>query len=110
MITLTLDAIANGADLAGLSRAERVALLLRLASVQTRIAVTMADNAPDTAAPSADLVDAPTLAVKLSVPESWIRGEQRANRIPFVRAGRYVRFRASEVEAALAARPATKKK
>jgi excisionase family DNA binding protein len=47
------------------------------------------------------LVNAAEMAHLLSVPESWIRTEQRAGRIPFIKAGRYVRFRPSEVEHAL---------
>jgi excisionase family DNA binding protein len=47
------------------------------------------------------LLTAAEMAERLSVPESWIRTEERARRIPGVRVGRYVRFRASEVEAAL---------
>lgn len=41
------------------------------------------------------------LAKHLNVPESWVRSEQRSGRIPAVRLGKYVRFRRSEVEAAL---------
>ncbi len=50
------------------------------------------------------LLTASEMAERLSVPESWIRTEERAGRIPGIRIGRYVRFRASEVEAALRAR------
>ena len=50
------------------------------------------------------LLTAGEMAERLSVPESWIRTEERASRVPSIRLGRYVRFRASEVEAALQAR------
>lgn len=44
------------------------------------------------------LLDAPGLAELLRLPESWIRAEARAERIPHVRLGRYVRFDPAEVE------------
>ena len=42
------------------------------------------------------------LAARLNLPESWVRNEERAGRIPSIRAGKYVRFKATEVERALA--------
>jgi excisionase family DNA binding protein len=48
------------------------------------------------------LLSARELAGHLGVPESWVRSEQRAGRIPSVRLGKYVRFRRSEVDAVLA--------
>jgi excisionase family DNA binding protein len=47
---------------------------------------------------------ADVLAERLGVPESWVRTEERAGRIPSVRLGRYVRFKLSDVEHALAER------
>ena|SRR5208283_5254542 len=44
------------------------------------------------------------LAEHLNLPETWVRNEERLGRIPGVRAGRYVRFKLSEVEKALAER------
>lgn len=38
------------------------------------------------------LVDAPVVAKHLSVPASWVRAQARAENIPHVRLGRYVRF------------------
>lgn len=38
------------------------------------------------------LVDAGTAAALLGVPASWVLSEARANRIPHVRLGKYVRF------------------
>jgi hypothetical protein len=49
-------------------------------------------------------VTAGALAEHLSLPESWVRNEERMGHIPSIRAGRYVRFRLSEVENALAER------
>lgn len=109
MIALTLDAIASGADIASLSRDEAVSLLLRLASAQTRLAAALAGR-PAEDHQTAELLTAPELAALLHLNESWIRGQQREGKLPFVRAGKYIRFRVSEIEAALAARPATIKK
>jgi len=38
------------------------------------------------------LLDAGQAATLLNVPESWIRAEARAGRIPHLQLGRYVRF------------------
>ena len=50
------------------------------------------------------LLTAEELAKRLGVPESWVRTEERLRRIPSVRAGKYVRFKLSNVEEALAER------
>jgi excisionase family DNA binding protein len=50
------------------------------------------------------LLTADELAKRLGVPESWVRTEERAGRIPGVRLGKYVRFKLSAVEEALAER------
>jgi excisionase family DNA binding protein len=50
------------------------------------------------------LLTAGQLAERLSVPESWVRSEERAGRIASVRLGKYVRFRLSDVEPRLAQR------
>jgi excisionase family DNA binding protein len=47
------------------------------------------------------LLTAGELAKQLNVPESWVRSEQRAGRIPFKRLGKYVRFNRRDVEGAL---------
>jgi excisionase family DNA binding protein len=51
-----------------------------------------------------NLLPADELAKRLGVPESWVRTEERAGRIPGRRLGKYVRFKLSEVEHALAER------
>jgi excisionase family DNA binding protein len=51
-----------------------------------------------------NLLGAGELAERLGVPESWVRTEERARRIPAVRLGKYVRFKLSDVEHALAER------
>ncbi len=45
----------------------------------------------------APLLNASEAAALLSVPESWVRAEARADRIPHVRLGRYVRFDGDEL-------------
>jgi len=44
------------------------------------------------------LLDAGELAAKLGVPKSWVLAEARAQRIPHVRLGRYVRFNEESIE------------
>ncbi|HLK80828.1 MAG TPA: helix-turn-helix domain-containing protein [Xanthobacteraceae bacterium] len=53
---------------------------------------------------SAGLLDAPELAKRLGVPESWVREQARLGKLPFIRLGHYVRFRLEEVEHYLAER------
>jgi excisionase family DNA binding protein len=45
------------------------------------------------------LLDAEAAAELLNVPASWVLAEARANRIPTVRLGRYVRFRRDDLQA-----------
>lgn len=51
---------------------------------------------------SARLLNADDVAALLGVSRDWIYAEVRANRIPHVRLGRNVRFRASAIEAWIA--------
>lgn len=44
------------------------------------------------------LLDAEGAAALLNVPKSWVLAEARADRVPHVRLGRYVRFNADELE------------
>ena len=52
----------------------------------------------------AGLLDAPELAKRFGVPESWVREQARLGKLPFIRLGHYVRFRLEEVERFLAER------
>jgi len=45
------------------------------------------------------LLDAVALGEQLDVPKTWLLAEARADRIPHVRLGRYVRFDPEEVAA-----------
>jgi len=58
----------------------------------------------ETARDVKNLLRAGELAERLGVPESWVRTEERAGRIPSVRLGKYVRFKLRYVERTLAAR------
>jgi excisionase family DNA binding protein len=49
-------------------------------------------NAPEKRETHDRLIDAREAAALLNVPDTWILAEARANRIPHVRLGRYVRF------------------
>jgi excisionase family DNA binding protein len=48
------------------------------------------------------LVDAAVVAERLGVPVTWVREQVRANAIPCVRLGRYVRFDLADVDEWLA--------
>lgn len=45
------------------------------------------------------LLDAKQAAERLGVPESWIRREAQADRLPHVHLGHYLRFQPDELEA-----------
>jgi len=47
---------------------------------------------------SAGLIDAAEAGALLGVPKTWVLAEARADRIPHVRLGRYVRFEPVELE------------
>lgn len=61
------------------------------------IADRVADRLADRGGPVA-LIDAAGAAALLNVPKSWVLAEARAERIPFVPVGRYVRFDAAQLE------------
>ena len=48
--------------------------------------------------PNAPLLDSKSAAALLNVPATWVLAEARADRIPHVRLGRYVRFDAAELQ------------
>jgi excisionase family DNA binding protein len=62
------------------------------------------EHSGESARDAKNLLTAGELAERLGVPESWVRTEERAGRIPSVRLGRYVRFKLSDVEQAFAER------
>lgn len=45
------------------------------------------------------LIDARAAGERLGVPKSWVLAEARADRIPHIRLGRYVRFDPAALEA-----------
>lgn len=52
----------------------------------------------DASGPFAPLLDAEAAGVLLCLPASWLLAEARADRIPHVRFGKYVRFDGEELE------------
>jgi excisionase family DNA binding protein len=62
------------------------------------------EHSSESARDAENLLTAGELAERLNLPESWVRTEERAGRIPGLRLGRYVRFRLRDVERALAER------
>ncbi len=77
-------------------------LLLYLAARLLAETGTEVDRANQANGSNEDLVTAGELAAHLNLPESWVRNEERLGRIPSVRLGKYIRFRVSEVERAIA--------
>ena len=70
-----------------------------LGSLTIMAATKPPQDAPAPAAvPLSPLLDATEAGRLLSVPASWVLAEARANRIPHVRLGRYVRFSADDLE------------
>lgn len=65
------------------------------ASVMAPPAISAPDDEP--------LMDAAALAAVLAVPVTWVEQAARTGRIPSLGVGRYVRFKRSAVEEALAA-------
>ena len=58
----------------------------------------MASPVADPPPPRMELLDAKGAAALLNVPATWVLAEARADRIPHVRLGRYVRFDAAELQ------------
>jgi excisionase family DNA binding protein len=87
------------------------ALLAHLSALQGALTARLLTDRADSARAvdsAAELLTAGGLAKILGVPESKVRSEQRAGRIPCVTIGRYKRFRRADVENALNARQAGK--
>lgn len=55
---------------------------------------------------SEPLLTASQVAELLTVPESWVREATRAERIPYLKLGRYRRYQATAIDAWLAAQQA----
>jgi hypothetical protein len=105
----SLDQIAADPQSAAcLPREVIAALLTRCLVAQSALTGQLVDVKPieATTCRSEPLIDAVEMAHKLNVPQSWVRTEQRAGRIPCVKLGKYVRFRLNDVERVLAERQA----
>jgi excisionase family DNA binding protein len=76
-----------------------------LAALGNALTARLLESRPTIAAkPHDSLKDARQLAEHFGIPESWIREQARAGKIPFERVGRYMRFRLADVEIAIAKR------
>src|SRR4051794_31281116 len=67
------------------------------ADSQHRLGGSQIDHAPGTSVTVPSLLDAKGAGALLNVPATWVLAEARADRIPHVRLGRYVRFDAAEL-------------
>jgi len=97
------------AELAALSRVpvDRIPKVLAFLTARLLVeGVIVNDHDPKRTGPAnpEKLLTARELAQQLALPESWIRSEERSGRLPSIRAGKYVRFKLSEVEKALTGR------
>jgi excisionase family DNA binding protein len=68
------------------------------AQVEDRVAGAPSARATVAHTSVAPLLDAKGAAALLNVPATWVLAEARADRIPHVRLGRYVRFDAAELQ------------
>jgi hypothetical protein len=92
--------------IATLSRADVSAVL---AACAARLLQTSEDPPAPASAP--ELLDAPAMAKRLGVPESWVRGEFRKGRLAGgKRFGRYIRFDPVAVIDSIEARPDASKR
>lgn len=89
-------------NVSGVTPAERPEVRRRLAEATLKLA---GDPEPATAAPKrvesaspTGLLKAKQAADRLGVDESWIMREKDAGRLPFVRVGRWVRFRPADID------------
>ena len=87
------------ADIGGHHAQNLLAAFSELGSLPMMAATKPPQDAPAPAAAHLlPLLDATEAGRLLSVPASWVLAEARANRIPHVRLGRYVRFSADDLE------------
>jgi len=93
---------ADPSKIANLSLGTRNNLMARLSALLLALTAAPAPSAPVATVAAAPLLTAAEMAEQLNVHESAVRTMEREGEIPGVRIGRYVRFRAEEVEAALA--------
>jgi hypothetical protein len=91
--------------IANLSRADVSAVL---AACAARLLETSED--PPAPALASELLDAPAMAKRLGVNESWVRSEYRKGRLPGKRFGRYIRFDPVAVIESIEARPEAAKR
>ncbi|MGD0073340.1 MAG: helix-turn-helix domain-containing protein [Candidatus Binataceae bacterium] len=76
---------------------ETATALAKCAAELAAIAAKLAESPAEKPTKNDRLIDAKEMAERLDVPETWIRDQERAGKLPSVRAGKYVRFRAADV-------------
>jgi hypothetical protein len=78
-----------------------------VSAVLAACAARLLDTSDDPPAPASvlELLDAPAMAKRLGVNESWVRSEYRKGRLPGKRFGRYIRFDPVAVIESIEARP-----
>jgi excisionase family DNA binding protein len=97
-------AVANWARRIPFDQIPRVLAFLSARLLTQRVSSHSCAHDGESARGAENLLTAGELAERLGVPESWVRTEERAGRIPSVRLGKYVRFKLSDVERTLAER------
>ena len=98
----SLDELSNDpSKIASVPPGTRNNLIARLSALILALTAAPAAAAPAAPIAAAPLLTAAEMAKRLRVHESAVRTMEREGRIPGVRIGRYVRFRAEEVEALL---------
>lgn len=91
--SLTLDALARLLT----EIASRGAALTTLQGKLLSLMIGRRDGNRDSALADG-LLDAPEIAKRFGVPESWVREQARHGNLPCLRLGHYMRFRLEEVE------------
>ena len=74
-------------------------------SSSARAASRTSVQAPSSTSDTEKLLDAEEVGTVAGIPASWFLEVARQERIPHIRAGKYVRFRMSDITAALEVRP-----
>jgi hypothetical protein len=85
---------------ARLPLAELPDLLAILAGTSARATLRLTTPPPITSRPD-EIVDVATLSAELGLAPSWLRSQARAGKLPHLRCGKYIKFRRSELLAAL---------
>ena len=91
---MTSDAII--AEIRKLPRAAQLGLLVVIGGMLAEM-----PTEPEPAAGAEELLTAKQVADVWNVPETWVRDQARAGKLPSFQLGRYVRFKRSDLERSL---------